>query len=251
MTGWGATRIPIILWESWPLGPLRQSRIGQSCWCERSGTERLGGLKGEKRISGHKDARRSTSQVFWEWLGWPHNFWNEAKSLNWMRWTWGCRSLLVLPTLPLLVHLPLSFSHSYRSTKHSHLPLQLGLMALVISKLFPVCERREGSLPDCKWKRHVFASGAFTPHYSSYRVGNECPTCSPQPLCRHSIPRLLPKKENFFFYLHIFKVRLWSGLVSFVGGDSVPTCKRQQGSGASLSCGQIFPATALSDWHIV
>lgn len=24
--GWGATRIPVIIWESWPLGPLRQSR---------------------------------------------------------------------------------------------------------------------------------------------------------------------------------------------------------------------------------
>lgn len=90
-----------------PSGLWGRVGIGQSCWCERSSTERLGELKGEKYISGHKGARRPTSQLFWEWIGWPHNFWNEAKGLNWTRWTWGCRSLLVLPTLPLLVHLPL------------------------------------------------------------------------------------------------------------------------------------------------
>lgn len=40
---------------------------------------------------------------------------------------------------------PIPLSHSFRSTRYLQLPLHLGLMALVVSKPFPVCE--EGRFP--------------------------------------------------------------------------------------------------------
>lgn len=58
------------------------------------------GIEGRKTCLRSQRCQGPTSQLFWEWPGRPHDFWNEAKGLNWTRWTEGTGVFWFFPPCP-------------------------------------------------------------------------------------------------------------------------------------------------------
>lgn len=139
----GATPIPVILWESWPFGSLRQSRVeGNLAGVKGQVLKGLGNWR-EKNMSqvtklpGDPQANCSGSGLGGHTIsGTRRRASTEQGGLE------GAGVFWFFPPCPVRSTFPMSLSHFSRSTRHSHLPLQLGLMSWWFPHFF-LCVRGE------------------------------------------------------------------------------------------------------------